>query len=84
MARPVQDEVHQPEVTAHHGSAFLSTKKAIEEAEDRGFDAGREIGRSEGIEMVAAMYEAQGRAELAAEIRGAKLVERPGNVGFRD
>lgn len=60
----------------HHGSAYLSTKKAIEEAEDRGFDAGREIGRAEGIQMAADLLERHGHKMGAQRLREAKVVER--------
>jgi hypothetical protein len=60
----------------HHGSAYLSTKKAIEAAEDRGFDAGREIGRAEGIRMAADLLEREGRLVAARMVRDAKIVER--------
>lgn len=60
----------------HHGSAYLSTKRAIESAEDRGFDAGRECERGELMRLIAEYFERTGRPELAGEVLSLKLVEK--------
>jgi alkyl hydroperoxide reductase subunit AhpF len=66
----------------HDGSAYQSTRKAIEAAEDRGFDSGREIGRAEGMEARAALdvafLVAAGFADAAAALREARIVEDNG------
>ncbi len=58
----------------HDGSAYLSTKKAIEAAEDRGFDAGREVGIAEGIRMAAELLDQHGHKMGAQRLREAKLI----------
>jgi hypothetical protein len=62
-------------MAAHTGSAYLSTKKAIEEAEDRGFDAGRDYWISEGIRLAIEMHERDGDFEAAKRLREAKIVK---------
>lgn len=56
----------------HEGSAYLSTKRGLEDAEDRG----ERRGIARGIEMVAAWLDAKGQRMLAAELREAKVIER--------
>lgn len=63
----------------HDGSAYLSTKKAIEEAEDRGFDAGQEFGISEGIRLAIEMHERDGDTRAAQRLREATLVKGTDN-----
>lgn len=59
----------------HDGSAHLSTRRAIEAAEDRGFDAGWQFGVSEGIRLAAEMHERDGDHMAAQRLRGATLVK---------
>jgi hypothetical protein len=60
----------------HDGSAYLSTKRAIESAEDRGFDLGREYGIQLGLRLAVEWLERKHEQALADELRGAEQVER--------
>lgn len=60
----------------HDGSAHLSTKKAIEAAEDRGFDAGRDYGIGLGIRLAIELLESHGYTLGAQRLREAKVVEK--------
>jgi hypothetical protein len=60
----------------HDGSAYLSTKRQIEEAEDRGFDEGRDLGRTEMREAIIDLLERSGNTIGAQLVREAKIVER--------
>ena len=59
----------------HAGSAYRSTKALLDEAEDRGFDAGFDVGMERRAQLDIDLLERLGFVTAAEKLRAAVLVK---------